>query len=142
MQRKVMCLRSWWWPRALAHRDDRANGTSMSESNHDGHRRTVALWIAVAFILCGGLVGVTFLITAFVMDFATFSHMLLIEHFTVVVGLPSAGALAFVVVTLFRQGEGPITIKGMGFEIQGAAGPVVLWVLCFLATYGGIKLLW
>ena len=30
----------------------------------------------------------------------------------------------------------------LGFEFEGASGPVVLWVLCFLAQMFGIWLLW
>lgn len=68
--------------------------------------------------------------------------MLLHEHFTVMVGLSSAAAGAFIVLSLVRQTEGPVAIKGLGFELQGAAGPVVLWVRCYLAICGGIMLLW
>lgn len=57
-------------------------------------------------------------------------------------GIPSAAFGAFVIVVLFRQAETPIRIKAMGFELKGAAGPVVLWFLCFLAIAGALKLVW
>jgi predicted membrane protein len=64
------------------------------------------------------------------------------DHFAAVVLGPASATAAFVVVTAFRQTEGPIKFKGLGFEFEGAAGPVVLWVVCFLATVAGIKLIW
>jgi hypothetical protein len=114
----------------------------MDEHTQEGYRRTLALWIAVILILCGCLGGITLLVAVLVTDFSALRQKLLIEHFVAIFGLPSATAAAFVVVTLFRQGEEPIRIKALGFEVQGAAGPIVLWVLCFLAICGGIKLLW
>ena len=114
----------------------------MSEFPHDGHRSAVALWASVAVMLVGALAGLVLWGAVFITDFGKFRRMLLDEHFTVMVGLPSAAAGAFIVVSLFRQSEGPITIKGLGFELQGAAGPVVLWVLCFLAISVAIHLLW
>src|SRR6266852_986208 len=91
---------------------------AMSGSTHDGHRSTIALWSSVAVMLVGGLAGLILWGAVFVTDFSDFRHMLLHEHFAVMVGLPSAAAGAFIVVSLFRQQEGPITIKGLGFELQ------------------------
>ena len=64
------------------------------------------------------------------------------DNFLALVGAPTCATVAFVVVTAFTQTEGPVRFKGLGFELEGAAGPVVLWVLCFLATVGGVKVLW
>lgn len=113
----------------------------MAESKHDGHRNTVTLWVCLALIVCSIVGGLT-LFAFFVSDVSAFRQTILIDHFIALFGLPAAAAAAFIIVTLFRQGEEPIRIKGLGFEIQGAAGPVVLWVLCFLAICGAIKLLW
>jgi hypothetical protein len=113
----------------------------MNEPTHDGHRNSIALWVCVALVLCS-IIGGVILFTIFIIDLGAFRQKILIDHFIALFGLPSAAAAAFIIVTLFRQGEEPIRIKGLGFEIQGAAGPVVLWVLCFLAICGGIKLLW
>jgi hypothetical protein len=64
------------------------------------------------------------------------------EHFAVVMGLPAAAAGAFILVTLLRQTSGPIEFEGLGFKFRGAAGPIVMWLLCFLGMAGAIKLLW
>jgi hypothetical protein len=65
-----------------------------------------------------------------------------LNHFPAVLGLPGAAAGALVVVLLLRNTEGPIEFSGLGFSFKGASGPVVLWVLCFLAIVAGIRLLW
>jgi hypothetical protein len=41
-----------------------------------------------------------------------------------------------------EQTSGPIEFEGLGFKFKGASGPVVLWVFCFLAIAGAIKLVW
>jgi hypothetical protein len=64
------------------------------------------------------------------------------EHFPVVMGLPLAAALSFLIVILLPQAYGKIEFKIVGMSIKGAAGPVVLWVLCFLVIAAAVKLLW
>lgn len=63
-------------------------------------------------------------------------------HFQATIGLPAAALAAFVVVALFRTTEGKIKFSGLSFHFEGASGPIVMWVMCFLATITGIKLLW
>lgn len=64
------------------------------------------------------------------------------QRFAAIVGLPAAGAVAFVIVIVFRQTAGPIEFEAAFIKFKGAAGPVVLWTLCFLAIAGAIKMLW
>jgi len=47
-----------------------------------------------------------------------------------------------VVAVLDVLARDPIEMKVLGFELKGAAGPVVLWVVCFLALVAGGKVLW
>lgn len=65
-----------------------------------------------------------------------------LNHFPAVLGLPGAAVAAMVVVIVLRNVEGPIEFQGLGFKFKGASGPVVLWVFCFLAIAGAIRLLW
>jgi hypothetical protein len=67
---------------------------------------------------------------------------LVVRNFATIIGLPFAFIAAFVVVALFRQGDGVMEFKGFGLEFKGASGEIVLWVLCFLSIAGAIKLLW
>jgi hypothetical protein len=64
------------------------------------------------------------------------------NHYPAIVGLPAAAAGAFVLVTLFRQVAGVITLKIPGFSLEGAAGPILLWAICFLAMAFAIKMIW
>ena len=64
------------------------------------------------------------------------------KHYPAIVGLPWAAAAGFIIVTLFRQVAGPIKIKGWGLDIEGAGGPVLLWVACFMAMTTAIWMVW
>jgi hypothetical protein len=67
------------------------------------------------------------------------------QEFAAVVGLPMAAAAALFVVVLFKdyaQSAEPIKVEGLGFRFEGAAGPVILWILCFLAITGAVKMVW
>jgi len=114
----------------------------MSEPNGNGRIRFIALWTFIAVTTALIALALALWLAAFLSDFAAFRHLLLHEHFQALVGLPAAAFGAFVIVVLFRQAETPIRIKALGFELEGAAGPVVLWFLCFVAIAGTLKLLW
>jgi hypothetical protein len=64
------------------------------------------------------------------------------DHFGAIVGMPVGAAIAFFLVVFLRQTEGPIEFEGLGFKFTGASGQVAMWVICFLAIAGAIKLLW
>lgn len=64
------------------------------------------------------------------------------QHFAALLCVPMAALMAMCVVILLRFTAGPIEFKVPGFEFKGASGQVVLWVMCFLAIVGAIKLLW
>ena len=104
--------------------------------------KPVALWLSILFITIAVLAGVIFWVVVLCFPengrFAEIAY----SHFTTVVGIPAAAGAAFIVVTMFRQAEGPIKLRGLGFEVEGAGGPVVLWVVAFLAICGAIKLIW
>lgn len=67
------------------------------------------------------------------------------NHFASTVSLPMAAIAALFIVLTFRFTTGDqleIGIKPLGVEFKGAAGPVIFWILCFLAFIVGLKLLW
>ena len=74
--------------------------------------------------------------------FDTVLSDLVVKNFAAIIGLPFAFVASFVVVALFRQGSGPIEFEGFGFRFKGAAGEVVLWMLCFIAIAAMIRSLW
>lgn len=65
-----------------------------------------------------------------------------LSHFAATVGLPSAALAALCIVVFLESASGPIEFEGLGFKFKGASGPIVLWMLCFLAITAAIKLLW
>jgi hypothetical protein len=67
---------------------------------------------------------------------------LFIDHFRAVVGLPGAAVAALFINMLLEQTHGQIEFEGLGFKFRGASGPVVLWVLCYLAIVASIRLVW
>ena len=64
------------------------------------------------------------------------------DHLAATVGLPLAAMAALGIVVILEINAGDIKFKGLGFEFEGAAGPVVMWVFVFLSIAGAIKLLW
>lgn len=105
----------------------------------DGMLRRVVVWGAIF-----AMVGAAILFASFIaVDWTQGYWLRLIEgHFAAIVGLPMAAVAAFIVVALFRQSEGPIKIEGPGFKIEGATGPVLLWVMCFWVIAWAIKEVW
>lgn len=60
---------------------------------------------------------------------------------TLGIGISAISAFS-VVAVLDVFSNDPIEIRFWQLEIKGAAGPVVLWVLCFLAMVLGCEVLW
>lgn len=100
------------------------------------------LLLAVAALLLAGLFSILFgwicdqvfgreVWTAFVLS-----------RFGLVIGLPMAAALAFGIVMAFQEtSDDPLSIKLGPLEIAGPAGPILLWVVCFLAVVAAIAIL-
>jgi len=102
--------------------------------------RIVAHWL----VLVGGIIfGGSFIVggaVSMLNNPAVFAVAL--EHFAATVGLPSAALVSLCIVLFLESASGPIEFEGLGFKFKGASGPIVLWVFCFLAIAGAIKLLW
>jgi hypothetical protein len=64
------------------------------------------------------------------------------EHFVAIIGLPLAAIVSLFIVFVLEQTQGPLEFDGLGFKFKGASGPVVLWVLCYLAITISLKTLW
>ncbi|WP_157619601.1 hypothetical protein [Skermanella stibiiresistens] len=104
----------------------------------DGWRQTINLVIAIADI--GGTAVLIFALWANRFDLVL--SELVIKNFAAIIGLPFSFIGAFVVVALFRQGADPIEFEGFGLHFKGASGELILWILCFIAISGAIRLLW
>jgi hypothetical protein len=55
------------------------------------------------------------------------------NHYIIIIGMPVSAMAAGAMVTLLRSVDGPIKFKFIGFEFEGAAGQIVMFVLVFLA---------
>lgn len=101
--------------------------------------RRVAQWL----VLIGGLIfGGTFIVGgAMSMMTNPVVFDIAMRNFAATVGLPSAAIVALCIVVMLESSSGPIEFEGMGFRFRGASGPIVLWVVCFLAITLAIKLL-
>lgn len=64
------------------------------------------------------------------------------EHFAAIVGAPLAAFASLLLVLFLRYTAGPIELETLGFKIKGGAGPLMMWIFCYLAIVTGIKLLW
>jgi len=100
--------------------------------------------IAILAVVGGMAFGGSYLLFLVYWSWQDSSWMLPIirDHFAAVVGGPCAAFAALLLVLLLRYTVGPIELKGLGFEFKGAAGPIILWMFCFLAIVTGIKTLW
>jgi hypothetical protein len=64
------------------------------------------------------------------------------EHARAVLGVPWAGGAALIVVLILRTAFGAVEFKILGVEFKGASGPIVMFLLCFLAETLAIQILW
>lgn len=64
------------------------------------------------------------------------------QHFAATIGIPLAALSAFCIVTLLRATTGPIEIESQFVKFRGASGPIIFWILCFIAIVIGMKFLW
>lgn len=64
------------------------------------------------------------------------------EHPASTVGIGISAVSAFFIVAVLEFTTGAIQFEALGFKFHGAAGQVVLWVLCFLSMVFATWLLW
>jgi hypothetical protein len=119
--------------------------TILSDKGFDEKFRQMMTWAAVASI------GVASLCTFLFVAFETFwgktapenwCITLVQNHYAAIFGTPSAVAAAFLIVALFKATSGNIEFAVWGFKFKGASGPIVLWILCFLAIAFAFYNLW
>ena len=56
--------------------------------------------------------------------------------------VPLAALMALCVVIILEWTTGQIKLKVLGFELEGASGPILLWVCCFLAIVAAVRAFW
>jgi hypothetical protein len=103
--------------------------------------KRAAPWIATIGLAVGGFAALALIIIVFASDPSRFRE-LLDKQVRAVVGIPMAAVSAFCVVWVLEATSGRIEFQAVGFKFRGASGPVVLWVMSFLAFVLAIHLLW
>lgn len=111
-------------------------------NKRDGLPRQVATWLILLAMVCFGTVLLLAVVHGIWLSEDQWIITLAKEHFAAVVGLPASALAALFVVSIFEVTTGPIEFEGFGFKFRGASGPIIFWVICFLAIGGCIKLLW
>ena len=64
------------------------------------------------------------------------------KYTPVTIGLPLGAILSLVIVIVLEVTSGPVEMKIPGLTFKGSSGPIVLWVLCFLAISIAISINW
>ncbi|MGF6351339.1 hypothetical protein [Variovorax sp. W2I14] len=67
---------------------------------------------------------------------------LVVRNHLVFFGMPYAAFFAYYAVVTLESSRGPIQVEFGGLKFQGAAGPLIFWILIFLSVISGFKLLW
>lgn len=104
------------------------------------HRDAVA-WLALACLVIIGI-GFLFAVASFAALKTGQLSNIMLAHFPAVVGLPFAALLALVIVLFLESHSGRLEFEAVGFKFRGASGPIILWVLTFLAIVTGVRILW
>jgi len=103
--------------------------------------RKIARWIALSGATVFGLFVGGFLIhqtwaeDGFMPEFAQ-------KQFGAMIMVPTAALIALCVVIILEWTAGDIKFKGLSFEFEGASGPIVLWVFCFLSIVAALRIFW
>jgi hypothetical protein len=63
-------------------------------------------------------------------------------HYAALLGTPMSAITAYCIVSLLKVTNGAIEFECLGFKFKGASGPIILWLLCFLATAFAFHSLW
>jgi len=122
----------------------------MSQENQLIRRDQPLKKYAIRGVVLGTAVWATFFF-AFLVIGAIFPQLIPDSWFLKMVQAHPSGTLgiamgaitSFSVVALLDVfARDPIEIRLWKFELKGAAGPVVLWVICFLAFVTGVEILW
>ncbi|RDJ98077.1 hypothetical protein [Paraburkholderia lacunae] len=56
--------------------------------------------------------------------------------------LPYIGCLAYFLVVTLEATRGPVEFEFAAIKIKGAGGPILFWVIAFVAVSGTVKMFW
>lgn len=100
------------------------------------------------FLQWGSVVGLSIIGGVFILVFVTSSlsdyrfNDILYEHLAAAIGVPLSALTALALVMALENVAGNVELEAFGLKFKGASGPIIMWVICFLALIAGIKALW
>jgi hypothetical protein len=109
------------------------------ESQTDSTLSKVFGWIAA--VIGFGFLTILLLGVIQVSRFGFFDQLVL-EHVISTLGLPCAAFASLILVLILRTVSGKIELKIIGMEFKGASGPIIMWVICFLAMTLALAKTW
>lgn len=98
--------------------------------------------MAIGVALFGGIFTAAFLYLVILGARKGILNESTLAHVPTIIGLPLAALASLMLVLALRTVSGDIEVKALGFELKGAAGPLIMWILCFLAITLGIVKTW
>ncbi len=66
----------------------------------------------------------------------------LYHHYAAALGVPMCAVAALCIVLILETAAGPIQVETTWFKFRGAAAPIIVWILCFLAMTVAMAILW
>jgi uncharacterized membrane protein YeiH len=101
------------------------------------HEESQSTLLGKVFGWIAAIAGFSFMFVVFAGLVAGAFHGLLtdvmLQHLPSIIGLPCSAIASLVIVLMLRTVSGNIELKVIGFEFKGASGPIIMWILCFLA---------
>jgi hypothetical protein len=95
--------------------------------------------------ISGGIVLAIFLSFVLLSTFVWTGGWIMVlfrEHYVFFVGLPLAALLAHFLVGTLENTRGQIQFEAAGVTFKGASGPIIMWVLVYLALVVSFTLAW
>ena len=118
-----------------------------TNSNMDEARKTFTGM--KRYILWASIIGLALLSFYLILSLIALSltnnaiyFSIIIKHYPATIGLPIVALTSLVLIYLLEYSRGPIEFEGLGFTFKGAAGPLIFWVICFVAISLSISMLW
>ena len=114
---------------------------AISEANtpNVSHRKFVGPYISGAVVL---LLFVAFVLLSTFVWTGGWIMEVFRDHYVFFVGLPLAALLAHFLVGTLENTRGRIEFEAAGLKFKGASGPIVMWVVVYLALVVSFSLAW
>lgn len=111
------------------------------EPVQDRSRITFFRWVMFIgpLIFMGPIIFVAYIIST---DASSDYYDFVTRNYLVFFGVPLAALFSFYLVVTLEITRGDIDIQFATLKFKGASGPLIFWVITFLALTGAMKLFW